>query len=294
MSDANVESFDYELFGLAVRSEIAIPELRPVLPTGEPDIRIRMGSASTGARITIAGIADFAVGGGREILVRPAGGASPRNVRLYLLGSAMGLLLHQRGLLPLHANAVVIGSEAVAFMGPSGSGKSTLAAWFHDSGHTVVADDVTVVGFADAGPPTVHPGLPRLRLWKQALEASGRNSAHYARSYAGDETWDKFDVPLDLARARAKSRPLRAVYLLDKGPVFDVQSLSGIEAAEAVFANTYRGAYVSTAGEPRLHWEACVRLVRSTPIFRAVRNWGLERLADEAPRLLDHARGLAG
>lgn len=293
MSDASVENFDYELFGLAVCSEIAIPELKPVQPAGEPDVRIRIGPVEKGERITVDGIADFGVCGGRDIWVCQAAGASPRNVRLYLLGSAMGLLLHQRGLLPLHANAVDVQGEAIAFMGPSGSGKSTLAAWFHDHGHTVVADDVTVVGFAEGDNPSVYPGLPRLRLWKEALEASGRDSAHYSRSYAGDDNWDKFDVPLDPARAAAGSRPLRAIYLLDEGDAFRIEPLNGIEAAEALFANTYRGHFVSTAGEPRRHWETCVRLVRSTPIFRAARKWGIDRLDGEAVRLIDHARGLA-
>ena len=138
----------------------------------------------------------YAVLEGRRIIVDPADGADPRNVRLYLLGSAMGLLLHQRGVLPLHANAVEIDGQAFAFMGPSGAGKSTLAAWFHDQGLRVVADDVCAVHFDAQLRPWVSQGLPRLRLWKSALEATGRSDGHFQRSYAGDEQWDKFDVPL--------------------------------------------------------------------------------------------------
>ena len=57
----------------------------------------------------------------------------------------MGAALHQRGILPLHANAVEIDHRAVAFMGASGAGKSTLAAWFHDQGYPILADDVCVI-----------------------------------------------------------------------------------------------------------------------------------------------------
>src|SRR5687767_37791 len=77
-----------------------------------------------------------------SILVSPAPAVPEQNLRLYLLGSAFGALLHQRGLLPLHANAVEIDGKAVAFMGASGEGKSTLAAWFHDRGFNIIADDV--------------------------------------------------------------------------------------------------------------------------------------------------------
>lgn len=295
MSDESQDGpFDYQLFGLAVRSELELPELPPHSFEGEPEVAIRCGRSDGGTLIAIDGIAEFRVSNGSRVSVCASPGASPRNVRLYLLGSAMGLLLHQRGLLPLHANAVDLDGRAIAFIGPSGSGKSTLAAWFHDNGYQVLADDVCVVRFSDDDAPSVCPGLPRLRLWKEALEASGRDAAHFARSYAGDEKWEKFDVPLDHAGAPMAATPLAAIYLLAEGHPAGVEPLFGVEAAEALFANTYRGRFVAEAGKPKMHWEACVRLVRSTPIFRAVRHWGLDRLEEESRRLLDHARSLKG
>ena len=294
MPDLNDDRpFDYHLFGLAVRSELELPELPPAKFPGDPDVVIRRGEADGGSQIEIDGVAEFTVSSGSSICVAASPGASPRNVRLYLLGSAMGLLLHQRGLLPLHANAVAVDGRAIAFTGPSGSGKSTLAAWFHDNGYQVLADDVCVVRFGVDDAPSVCPGLPRLRLWKEALEASGRDAAKYARSYAGDDDWEKFDVPLEMSNIAREATRLGAIYLLDAGEERRVEPLTGIAAAEALFANTYRGRFVAEAGEPRLHWETCVRLVRSTPIFRAVREWGLENLPGEASWLLAHARASA-
>jgi hypothetical protein len=292
MSDEWEGTFDYRLFGLAVRSELELPELPPQPFEGEPDVAIRRGKGDRGSLITIDGIAEFGVSDGAQIWVWASPDASPRNVRLYLLGSAVGLLLHQRGLLPLHANAVEIDGKAIAFIGPSGSGKSTLAAWFHDNGYRVLADDVCVIRFGADDTPSVCPGLPRLRLWKEALEASGRDARQFARSYAGDDEWDKFDVPLEHAGAPQGSTPLAAIYLLAEGDGGEGEQLSGVEAAEALFANTYRGRFVAEAGNPKMHWEACVRLVRSTPIFRAARRWGLQWLGEETRRLLEHVRSL--
>jgi hypothetical protein len=292
MSDEWEGSFDYRLFGLAVRSELELPEIPPQPFEGEPDVAIRRGKGDGGSLITIDGIAEFNVSDGANIWVWTSPGASPRNVRLYLLGSAMGLLIHQRGLLPLHANAVELDGKAIAFIGPSGSGKSTLAAWFHDNGYRVLADDVCVVRFGVEDAPSVCPGLPRLRLWKEALEASGRDARHFARSYAGDDEWDKFDVPLEHAGAAHASTPLAAIYLLAEGDGGRVERLSGVEAAEALFANTYRGRFVAEAGNPKIHWESCVRLVRSTPIFRATRRWGLQWLEEGTRRLLEHVGSL--
>ena len=79
------------------------------------------------------------------------------------------MILHQRSLLPLHANAMVVEGRAIGFMGHPGAGKSTLAAWFHDRGFDVLADDVCVVTPGPDGRPLAHPGIPRLRLWREAL-----------------------------------------------------------------------------------------------------------------------------
>ena len=299
-------AFDYSVFGLHVRSELALPELLAASPGGQPEVTIRLGDLPAGAAgpgleatdlgmlLTIDGVARYAVADGTDITIDRAPGVPDANVRLFLLGSAMGALLHQRGLLPLHANAVEIGGKAFAFMGASGSGKSTLAAWFHDHGFRVIADDVCAVRFDRDERPVVTPGLPRLRLWKEALEGTGRQSSQFSRSYAGDDNWDKYDVPLPHDRAVRAEVELAGVYLLGKGDGLSISELQGLEATEAIFANTYRGEYVALAGNVRNHWEACVRLVQCTPVFRLERSWNLSRGAEVVVQALAHALGLPG
>ncbi len=279
-------ALDYQLFGLRVRSEIELPELVPAARAAEPDVRVRVGTidlpeegpgltARDGALgLSIPNVARFLVTGGRDILVEPAPGIDPRNVRIFLLGSAFGALLHQRGLLPLHANAVEIDGKAVAFIGESGAGKSTLAAWFHDHGYRVLADDVCVVHFDEEGRPSVFPGLPRLRLWVDAIERSGRNSEGLARSYVdADAAADKFDVPVRQQPAAHDPVPLKSLFVLDRGEAFALEPLSGVAAAEAIFAHTYRGALIADTGDPQKHWSSVLQLAATTPIYRVARRW---------------------
>ena len=297
---------DYQVFGLRVRSELALPELFASETADEPDVTIRAGAVSlpdarepglhvqNGALVLVVPeVARFRIEQGAAITVEPDRNVPDRNVRVYLLGSALGAILHQRGLLPLHANAVEIDGNAVAFMAPSGGGKSTLAAWFHDHGYRVIADDVCVVGFDADGIPYAAPGLPRLRLWAEALELMGREVSTYRRSYVGPDQVDKFDVPIDRAGAAQSHVRLAALYVLDRGEAPGIDRLKGVEAADAVFANTYRGAYLSATNGHKRHWESAVRLVQSTPVFRAVRKWDLSELDEQCSRLLDHARHVA-
>lgn len=293
--------FHYSVFGLKVRSNIPLPELFPASAEGEPDVMIEaaavpMGSSGPGLTavngallLVVPQVGRFRISGGSMITVDADSGAPDRNVRLYLLGSAFGALLHQRRLLPLHANAIEIDGKAFAFMGSSGAGKSTLTAWFHARGRRVIADDVCVVGFDEHGLPFAAPGLPRLRLWAETLKLMGCEAGAYPRSYVGDDEYEKFDVPIDVGRAAISNVPLSALYLLDPREAFSITELSGIEAAEAVFAHTYRGAFVSIVSGSESHWRSSINLVRNLPVFRLAQQWGLDLLDAQCGEISEHA-----
>ena len=299
-----VGPFAYSVFGLSVRSDVPFGDYFPEPQPGlGPDVEIRLGDIDLPARsargyaeteggtlLTVPGVARFLIRDGRQILIALDPGGSERNVRTFLLGSAFGALLHQRGLMPLHANALDIGGQAVAFSGHSGAGKSTLAAWFHDRGLNVLADDVSVIGW-NGERPVVQPGVPRLRLWREALEASGREASAYERSFADT---DKYDVPIEASASR-RPLPLAAVYFLTRGSEGElrVEEIAGAGAVEALVENTYRGAYLKTIGRTGEHLMQCVRIAQEVPVFRVERAWDLARLDEEALKLRDHAAAVA-
>ena len=297
----------YRLFGLRVASEIELPELFAAEPeAGAADVTIVRGVvaaagpgavngvvvAGDGATLGVADVARFHVVGGKTIIVDALPGAPQANVRLFLLGSASAILIYQRGLLPLHANAIEIDGRAVAFLGESGAGKSTLAAWFNDRGARILSDDVCVVGFGEDGRPLAMPGLPRYRLWRDALERSGRDAADHPRSYFGDDEYDKYDVAVPAAKSADAPLPVAALYVLEQGDAFAVEPLVGIAAAQALFAHSYRGGYLSVIGGQEAHWRSCLRLIQTVPVFRARRRWGAAAMDEQNAALLDHVRGL--
>jgi hypothetical protein len=289
----------YSLFGLTIESEISLP-LAAAPESAAADVTITSERLAIdgdhgwgyslvdgGTLLSVEKVGRFLIRDGCEIVVEPAEGASERNVRLFLLGSALGALLHQRGLLPLHANAIEMDGKAVAFSGHSGAGKSTIAAWFHDRGHRILTDDVCVIGHDEAGRAIACPGIPRLRLWREALEASGRDAGAYDRSF---DALDKYDVPSE--QPALEPLPLAAVYLLrqtDDGRGPGIERLLGVDAVETLVANTYRGAYLRTIGRTGQHLAACLRVSREVPVFSATRLWGFDRFDEQAQLLSDHA-----
>jgi hypothetical protein len=291
----------YRLFGLAVRSGLPLPELAARPTEGPPDVEIRLGPvaarddevagynvAPEGTVLYVPDVARFLIRDGREIVVDPAVGASERNVRLYVLGSAFGALLHQRRLLPLHANMIGIDGRGVAFSGRSGAGKSTIAAWFYDRGHPVLADDVCAIATGEDGSVVAFPGVPRLRLWREALEVSGRTTEGHHRSF---DDLDKWDVPT--SGGAEGQLALDRIYMLGTAPPDAgeplVRRLAGARAVDALVANTYRGGYVALAGLTASHLAACVAVARSVPVFEAKRVWGFDAFDRQAALLMEHA-----
>lgn len=289
---------DYRVFGLRIRSELALPELPQAPGDGPPDVVVRLGPmAARGAdadevRIDLPGVGVLQVRGGREILVAPAPGAEEAALRVYVLGSALGAICHQRRLSPLHANAIDAGGWAVAFAGESGAGKSTLADYFRRAGHAVLTDDVCVVELEDGREPMAWPGIPRIKLWLDALAATDRDPKGLERVM---EKVDKFQVPL-AATGSFDALPLRRLYVLrraDGETQAGVVRLTGADAVQAVLSNTYRSGFVSQMKETGGHFTRCVSLARRLEVYAAYRTWGFDVFDAEAARIRSHVLGAA-
>src|SRR5690606_9400088 len=109
----------YEAFGLRIESEWPLPELAIASNlAADADVHIRVAEAERRLRdnsmeyvdgklyVQIQDAALYCIEEGNMITVSPTAQASEDKVRLYLLGSCMGALLLQRGVLPLHGSAV--------------------------------------------------------------------------------------------------------------------------------------------------------------------------------------------
>jgi len=292
----------YRIFGLSVRSEIALPELDSVADDAAADVIIsvfppdlnpaadfQLTASGDEVSLRVPRIATFRMRGGRTIAVAAEPNASKRDVRLFLLGSAFAAVFHQRDLLPLHSNAIEVDGKAIAFLGHSGAGKSTLAAWFHDRGHGMLSDDVCVVGVDGHGVGVAYGGVPRVRLWRDALEASGRSAASEER--AADQ-WDKYNIRTNRS-ATAQEVTLSHIYVFagDGSEVETVvRRLSGSRAVQALVEHTYRGAYVKLLDKTKSHLDQCVGLAQKLAIFEVRRPWGLAVLDQVGATLESHAR----
>jgi hypothetical protein len=113
------------------------------------------------------GVGEFWVSAdGRRIVCRQSSDASEESFHVYLLGRSLSFALVKLGVEPLHATAVVVDGEAIAFLGDSGYGKSSLAASFVSAGHSILTDDLLVLRNISQR-FLAYPGPPRVKLFPQ-------------------------------------------------------------------------------------------------------------------------------
>jgi hypothetical protein len=297
----------YYLAGLHIVSEIPLPSLMACAHQSGSSISIRRARLpETLSSVTavfpegqcnenevlfdIPDAARYLIRSGSEILVDQAANSSLGDVAAYLLGTAFGVLCHQRGTYPLHGSAIDIVDGCVAFVGDSGAGKSTLVAALASRGHRVISDDLCVLEAGEQG-VRVWPGLNRLRLWEDALAALDWDQPGIEREFRG---LNKYLVPTQPIRNPQNPRRLQRVYQLAAadGDPTTITRLQGAATVEVLMQNIYRVAIAERMGRKANLFVACAAAAREVPVYRFSRPLGFQILPDVLKVLEEHLHEL--
>jgi hypothetical protein len=140
--------------------------------------------------------------------------------RIFLLGTVMTLILHQRGSLVLHGSAIDHHGQAIVFCGPRGSGKSTIAATYLKENDPLMSDDVCAIHFDELGNPYLTPSYPVQKLYQDASETLGLSLDHGIQV---PNTPNKFIYPV--THFTNTPLPLKAIVFIDIKPQLSVDKL---------------------------------------------------------------------
>jgi hypothetical protein len=280
-----IYNFRYKAFGLRVESEIPLPELpehnvheelqavvirrADLLPLwqakGKADDEMLIEDNQI--IFQVPGAAIYCIRDGTTILVSPFADSDENGIRLFLLGTCMGLLLMQRKILPLHGSAVAINGKAYAILGHSGAGKSTLASTLLGQGYRLLSDDVIPVVLA-GNSPLVIPSYPQQKLWQESLQQLGLSPAGCLPIY-NRET--KFAIPV-AAQFHAEPLPLAGVFELvtTDGPA-SLKPISGLERFSTLLDHTYRGYLLPYMGLMQWHFMTLAKFVHRIGVYQLCR-----------------------
>jgi hypothetical protein len=288
--------YGYRGYGLSLVSDLELPEYQPIPIDGQPDIRIRIDGEAMAAWeasdkiagafnpsrfgghvLRIAEVAVFHVLEGAEIRIAAEPGADPGLVRLYTIGSAMGMALHQRGVLVLHGATIARDGLARIIVGDSGAGKSTLAALLGQAGCAVLGDD-TIAS------KRLWQGSRVFKLWEESLDAMG--IAADGLTPLGNRV-RKFFVPNPGPSSDTEAELVEILLLEVHNEAARIEPVTGLRAVKAIAENTYRPEYVGLLGSEEQHFRQCADLARQVRVSRLLRPWDLARSGETVSAVLD-------
>lgn len=291
--------YQYNVFGLHIVSQILLPALLTATDlSAKPEVYIQFGKVPAGIvdaiegrmnyqaaknqfLLQVPGVGRYYVKDGKFILIEPDEQSEARFVRTFLLGTVFGVLLMQRGVLPIHGSAVVINGRGVIFTGISGAGKSTLLAAFRERGYSYLTDDVAAVTLDAFGAAWVHASYPQQKLWRDSAEATGMDITS-SKPIVMRNGEDKFTIPAHKG-FWPSSVPLAAVYELktEKCQSVTIRTFSGVDKLAVLINNTYRLELIDGLGLKTAHFKHFAAVASQIAISRLIRPDGVFPLEEQ-------------
>jgi hypothetical protein len=295
--------YSYKVSGLSVVSEMELPGAIATSPGETPDVTVRFGDvpqqlaapSATGPTweregddilLHVPRLARFLITGGTSVVVALEPGATARDASGFVLGSSLGILLHQRGALVLHGAAVSKNGRAIVVCGRSGAGKSTLAAALCLKGCSFVTDDICVIGMNAGHLPIVLPDGRQLKLWQTSIDGLELEDR---RGLAVRDTFEKYFVAPEVT---VNEPPvLTAIYALqDDRPPFKagIEPLALPDAMRMLEYEAYRPGLQRQLGLIPQRMSQAAATLRHARAFRLTRPLQFEQMDATVDALMRH------
>jgi hypothetical protein len=245
----------------------AVPDVLFDSPTRPTWRRVLHQVHDRGFLLDVPGVARYLVTDGRTITVQVVGDLD--SAALFLMGSPLAALLHQRGTLVLRASVIGTPQGAVVLMGESGVGKSVLAARLTQRGYPLVSDEMAV--FSADPTPTIHAGAPEIALWQHGCRLleiapeSGRRLRPGLKKYA-----------FSPVSSHALPMPVYRVYALrlNNEETVTITPIEGIARTMALNNGLYGLHIAADAGQVARYWLQIAQVATVTPMATITRPLG--------------------
>ncbi|EIT86521.1 HPr kinase [Fictibacillus macauensis ZFHKF-1] len=278
----------YYAFGLTIESDLELQELQKLSDATEVDVNVTFtdlqsawdkiegqpGKFAVKGQTVMFNVPDtaiFRIEKGERIEISPVQQYMEDKMRLYVLGTCMGVILMQRQTLSLHGSAIAIDGKAYVFVGHSGAGKSTLASAFISKGYPLLSDDIVPITMYHGQVPYVLPSYPQQKLWKESLTQLGME-ASYDPLF---ERENKFAVPLGHAFYN-EPLPLGGIIELfqmdDEGVV--MEDVSKLEKLQMIYRHTFRQSLLGKMDLIQWHLSTATALTHNLDCYRIYRTKG--------------------
>ena len=285
----------YKAFGLYIDSEIKLNQL-PEATSDKTDVRICYGKVPETldgqfveydwilikrdeVLFRVDTIASYYVKNGDTIIIEKSLELKSENkalLQVYLMGTAMGALLIQRSILPLHGSCVIgDDNKVILFTGVSGAGKSTTASVFLKKGWKLISDDITPVKNIE-NKVIAYPSFPQQKLWEDAVLRLELDENRRQVLWGYDEN---LKYAMNSASVfHDHEEYLQYVFQLVPKEQEEVtcKEIIGVEKAILLREHTYREFLYADIEMKNSHFQMCADLAGKLKVFHVYRPIGKE------------------
>lgn len=276
----------YRVYGLNIESTIEIPELETIKNDCNIDVRLSYGEVNDEIKsliekgqcakydkksmwFDIKDVAVYHIYNGDTVVIQPYEKALFKKIKLYILGSVMGMVLLQKNIVAIHGGGIVINGKGCIFTGQKGAGKSTITTALRKKGYKFIADDVCSI---DSDTFSIHHGFGYQKLCEDAMANLGYNVDEF-EPFRGDLNVNKYMVPAfdEFIKEDAK---LHAIFELAVGDVdkVEIEEILGAEKMNKLIDNIFRIEMLRYSGgiEP-LYFKKCLDVAKNTKLYKITR-----------------------
>ena len=219
------EKFHFLLKDVKLEQRKVFPKVDPVLYESP-----RLEANERQFFMSVPDIADYYSEDGKRVYLNWKEPLQKKSVELYLNGSVLGSILHQRNILALHGSSFQLEGRTVIICGDSGFGKSSITftiCKLYQAGF--LTDDITPIRQG-----RIMQISERLKLWKDTLDELDMETNDLNQIYP---EMDKYYVQL---KSTDKSvSPDFILYGEIGGTEPVIEEIYGVEKFEKTFFNQY-------------------------------------------------------
>ena len=208
----------------------------------------------------VKNVGEFYAENGELIIINPLPGVDSKTIELYLNGSVLGAILHQRQILALHGSSFNFNDATVIICGDSGFGKSSITLIFcMKYGAQFLTDDITPIQNG-----MILPISEKLKIWEDLLESLGLEKENLTRIH---DQMDKYY--LELKTEAIEQKPSIVFFgEIHKGSELSIIKVEGAEKFERIFNNQYwEELTTSTENRRKDYFKDIMKICENTLMF---------------------------
>lgn len=277
----------YRVYGLNIESSIMIPELDVIDNSCDVHVKLSYGVVNEEIKelrktgrvanyekldmwFDIKNVAIYHIYNGDTVVIEPYEKASFKTIKLYILGSVLGLTLLQRNMVAIHGGGIVINGKGCIFTGEKGAGKSTISTALRQKGYKFISDDVCSINIGKT--KTINHGFAYQKLCEDAMVKLGYDIDQYEQ-FRGDLNVNKYLVPA-FDEFTKEEAPLEAIFELTVGDVdkVEIEEIIGVQKMNKILQNIFRvEMLIYCGGINNIYFKKCLEIAKSTKLYKITR-----------------------